>query len=687
MVTEDRGGGGARWALPVAVAAVCAAAASLISGVWLPEARRMVWWHPEIVVAVMWTPVAALLLRHRPGLAVGRLMLVCGASAAVYVLALNLGPLFELRGWPGAGFLNWLGVWLWAVDTFGLTLILPLIFPDGRLVSPWFRPVLAVACAVPLIVCVHLTVDPGARRFHNGVSVYPFQDIPLAISATILGTLALGLVSVVVRFLTSPPDVRRQIGWVIYPGVLAQAIIYVGETTPIGDPLRNITIAAVPLCVAIAITRYRLYDIDLVFSRTLVYAGLVVVITGVYFALVGAASHVVSGHGPLAGLVGAIAAGAVFEPARRRLQRGVDRLLHGERDPYRIADLLNRRLQTTSDPSAALATAVAVAREALRASGAVIEVLDRDGHVTATVEDGVLGERPQLIPLVWHGEPVGRLLFGVTRPPDARLAGVLARNLAELTSAARLAADVQRSRERILRTREEERRRLRRDLHDGLGPTLASLAMTVDAARITLKTDPEAVDALLENLRTTMGRTIGDIRELVYGLRPPALDDLGLAGAIRALGGVVATDDGPTVDVQVEGDLDNLPAAAEVAAYRIVQEALTNVYRHAKAGSAVVRLYLNGDLHVCVGDDGVGMAPGARSGVGMSSMQERAAEIGGSCTVGPGPEGGTMVRARLPVGISGSNGAGAAIGSNRNAGSTGSTGSNAGVAGSNGRVS
>ena len=653
MVTEEREtrrGGGARRPSAVALAAVCATATSLVIGLWLPEDRRMAWWHPEIVVAVMWTPVAALLLRHRPRLAVGRLMLLCGSSAAVHVLALNLGPLFELRGWPGAGFLEWLGRWLWAVDTYGLTLVLPLIFPDGRLVSRWFRPVLAAACAVPLVVCVHLTVDPGALHHRNGVSVYPYQDIPVAISALILGTLALAMISVAVRFAASPPDVRRQIGWVVYPGVLAQAIVYVGETTPIGDPARDIAIAAVPLCVAIAITRYRLYDIDLVFSGTLVYAGLVAVITGVYFALVGAVSHVVSGHGPLVGLAGAIAAGAVFEPARRRLQRAVNRLMHGERDPYRIADLLNRRLQTTSDPAAALATAVAVVREALRASGAVIEVLDRDGRVAATVRDGDPGEHPQEIPLVWHGEPVGRLRFGVTRPPDSRMAGVLGRKLAELTSAARLAADVQRSRERILRTREEERRRLRRDLHDGLGPTLASLAMTVDAARITLRTDPEAVDALLEDLRTTMGRTIGHIRELVYDLRPPALDDLGLAGAIKALGGVVATGDGPTVEVEVEGDLDALPAAAEVAAYRIVQEALTNVYRHAKADSAVVRLHLNGDLHVTVNDDGVGMPENVRSGVGMSSMQERAAEIGGSCTVAPGPDGGTVVRARLPVG-------------------------------------
>ncbi|WP_243708517.1 sensor histidine kinase [Actinomadura sp. GC306] len=643
---RNRGAG--RFAVAVAVGAVLLVAASLVIGALLPADLRMVWWHPEILVATAWTPVAAVLLRHRPGLKVGWLMLGAGFSAAVYVLSLNLAPWSDIHDLPGTGFLTWLGTWLWAVDTYALTLVLPLIFPDGRLVSRWFRPVLALAFLIPVVVCVHLTIDPDVREWHNGVSVYPFGDIPLPISVLILGTLAAALCSILVRFVKSPPDVRRQIAWVVYPGLVAIAVIYAGENTVIGDPVRNITIVAVPVCVAIAITRYRLYDIDLVISRTLVYAGLLALVTGLYFAFVGGASLLAHGEGTISGLAAAIIAGAVFEPVRRRLQRTVDGFIHGERDPYRLADRLNRRLQTAADPPAALAVAAEVARSALHATGVTIEVLDRDGR-TISAEDGDLGDRPQLIPLVWHGEPVGRLLFGVTRSPDARLSTILARNLAELANAVRLAADVQRSREHILRTREEERRRLRRDLHDGLGPTLASLAMTVDAARITLKTDPAAVDALLEELRATMGSTIGDIRELVYGLRPPALDDLGLEGAIQALGGVVATGDGPKVDVQVEGDLDGLPAAAEVAAYRIVQEALTNVHRHANACSAVVRLHLNGDLHVSVDDDGVGLPSRVRSGVGMSSMRERAAELGGSCTVGPGPKGGTLVRAKLPV--------------------------------------
>ncbi|MCP2338825.1 sensor histidine kinase [Actinomadura rupiterrae] len=644
-------GPGTRGAAPAAaVAAVLLVAASLLLGHGVPGDRRMVWWHPEVFVALSWTPIGALLTAHRAGRRVGLLMLGAGVGAAVYVLSLNLAPFAEIHHWPGAWLPRWLSHWLWAVDTYTLTLILPLLFPDGRLVSAWFRPVLGLACLVPVVVAVHLTVDPGARRFHNGVSVYPLQSIPLPIAVLIVAALALVLVSLAVRFRRAAPDVRRQIAWVVYPGLAAEAIVYIGESTRIGDPVRNTAIVTIPVCVAIAITRYRLYDIDVVINKTLVYAGLVGVITGVYFTLVGAVSLFASGNGGLAGLAGAVAAGVVFEPTRRRLQRGVDRMLHRERDPYRLADRLQRRLQTASDPSAALATAASVVREALRASGVAIEVLDRDGKLAALVEDGTPPDRPQRVPLIWHGEPVGRLIFGGERAPDARLAGILARNLAELANAARLAMDVQRSRERILRTREEERRRLRRDLHDGLGPTLASLAMTVDAARITMRSDPEAADVMLERLRSTMGRTIGELRDLVYGLRPPALDDLGLAGAIRALGGVVGSGGhGPHVEVEVEGELAALPAAAEVAAYRIVQEALTNVYRHAKASHALVRLDLSGDLDVTVRDDGVGLPRDVRAGVGLSSMRERAAELGGTCTVRRRAEGGTLVRARLPL--------------------------------------
>ncbi len=211
------------------------------------------------------------------------------------------------------------------------------------------------------------------------------------------------------------------------------------------------------------------------------------------------------------------------------------------------------------------------------------------------------------------------------------------------------AGALQRSRERILAAAEEERRRLRHDLHDGLGPTLASLAMALDTARLTLDSRPERVGPLLSDLRQRLAAAVGDIRELVAGLRPPALDDLGLAGAV---GGLADGTDGIMVEVKINGELTGLPAAVEVAAYRIVQEALNNVRRHSLAASALVRLSRGTEaLHLVVADPGTGLPPHGRDGTGLAAMRERAAEVGGVCTIGPRPGGGTAVVARLPLNL------------------------------------
>ncbi|MDP9479007.1 MAG: sensor histidine kinase [Actinomycetota bacterium] len=234
--------------------------------------------------------------------------------------------------------------------------------------------------------------------------------------------------------------------------------------------------------------------------------------------------------------------------------------------------------------------------------------------------------------------------------------------------AVRLTGDLQRSRERLVATREEERRRLRRDLHDGLGPTLASLALRLDAARKLVRSKPEEAEQLLARMKDQTQDTVGDVRRLVYGLRPPALDDLGLVAAIHqqaeAHGFVVdglseATDRGASGDegpvafsLEAPEDLSSLPAAVEVAAYRIAQEALTNAARHARAETCRVRLSVDraeGVLELEVTDDGVGMPAGRRAGVGMSSMRERAEELGGTCEVELVPTGGTRVLARLPL--------------------------------------
>jgi len=228
----------------------------------------------------------------------------------------------------------------------------------------------------------------------------------------------------------------------------------------------------------------------------------------------------------------------------------------------------------------------------------------------------------------------------------------LGRRAGVAVHAARLTADLQHSRERLVRAQEEERRRLRRDLHDGLGPRLAALTLKVGAARSLYPQDPTAADALLTELEADMEAALTDLRRLVYGLRPPTLDQLGLLGAIRDA--TERYEPGPAtnglrISLRAPEELPPLPAAVEVAAYRIVQEALTNVIHHARASYCTVRLAVGDELELEITDDGVGLLADHRSGVGLNSMRERAVELGGTCVIEQQPSGGTRVLARLPL--------------------------------------
>jgi signal transduction histidine kinase len=290
----------------------------------------------------------------------------------------------------------------------------------------------------------------------------------------------------------------------------------------------------------------------------------------------------------------------------------------------------------------------------------------QDGQGTAAVapaaSTGHPVDDPLVLPLVYQQQPVGRLVLAPRAPGEAftaaerRLLDDLARQVGVAAHAVRLTADLQRSRQRLVTAREEERRRLRRDLHDGLGPALAGVAMQLGAAQALVDRDPAKVRTLLGTLQDQLRAAIADIRRLVYDLRPPALDELGLAGALREQATRFTTEqtasadgDHPTVRVEAPERLPGLPAAVEVAAYRIATEALTNVARHAHARACTLRLACNGGLELEVRDDGCGLPDRPRAGVGLASMRERAAELGGTCTVEALAGGGTLVRARLPL--------------------------------------
>lgn len=207
-----------------------------------------------------------------------------------------------------------------------------------------------------------------------------------------------------------------------------------------------------------------------------------------------------------------------------------------------------------------------------------------------------------------------------------------------------------RSRGRIVAAREEERRRLRRDLHDGLGPTLAAVGLKVDLARERAASDTAGLGPLLDEIRGDIRSVISDVRRLARELRPPTLDSLGLAGAIGQQAAALSGGSGPSIVVEVDEPLPVLPAAVEVVAYRIAIEAMTNAVRHAQATSCTVRIAVDRDgLVVEVTDDGVGINPDAPAGVGLHSIDERAAEVGGEVDLDARPGGGTIVRARLPL--------------------------------------
>ena len=374
-------------------------------------------------------------------------------------------------------------------------------------------------------------------------------------------------------------------------------------------------------------------------------------------------------------LVSLVAAGLVavlFAPLRERLQRGVNRLMYGERDdPYAVLSRLGRRLGATIEPEAVLSTIVETVAGALRLPYTAVAIR-RGVRFEVAADLGTPTGEETVLPLTYGGETVGRLILAprapgeAFTPDDRRLLEDLVSNAEVAVHAVRLTDDLQRSRERLVTAREEERRRLRRDLHDGLGPTLASLTLGLDVSLKLLQKNPREAEEMLAQLKGQTKDAVVDIRRLVYGLRPPALDDLGLVAAI----GEQAANHGNLHDgpfdagtarrpnggvgfwVEAPEKLPPLPAAVEVACYRIAQEAITNVARHSGAASCRIRLSVDegGDeLRLEVADDGVGIPEERRTGVGLSSMRERAAELGGALDVTAAPEGGTRLYVRLPL--------------------------------------
>jgi signal transduction histidine kinase len=469
---------------------------------------------------------------------------------------------------------------------------------------------------------------------------------------------------------------RQQTKWVVFslalfafPTLLLVpvAILWVPSLFELGT-LPNLiinvyalwTILFVQVAFVIAILRHRLFDIDLVINRALVYGALTACVVAVYVAIVAGLGAAFQSQGNL--LVSLLATGliaVVFQPLRGRLQRAVNRLMYGERDePYRVLTRLGQHLEAAIEPAAALPLTVETVARALKLPYVAIAL--KQGDVFQTVAAyGVSQNTLTRLPLTYTGETIGELVVATRAPgepltaADQRLLSDLARQIGVTTHAILLAADLDRARLRIVAAREETRRRLGSDLHDGVGHQLAGLARQAERAMHVLERDPTAARGLLAEVTQQLNAAIAQVRGLAHQLHPPELELLGLAGALRER---AQTHTGLVVRIDAPDTLPPLPTAVETAAYFIALEVLTNVAKHANARSCHIRLALVNDasalgppvLELNIADDGRGLPPDMRHGLGLLSMQARAADVGGVCRIESIPHGGTSVSVCLP---------------------------------------
>ena len=539
------------------------------------------------------------------------------------------------------------------------------LFPSGRFVPRWtWLPLLLVA----------LLQIPFAVPDSSPLSTAHWS--PVLFLPVVLLIFLLPVAAQLYRYWrVSTPHERQQTKWVVYGVSLSLVLsitlrVLVGLGSPIKEnsgfdafatePLLSslflLVLLLLPLSFGAAILRYRLWDIDLLITRTLVYGTLTLSIAAIYVVVVAGLGALFQAQGNLLfSLLATVLVALLFQLWRDRLQRGVNRLLYGQRDePYQVLARLGQRLESSLAPDAVLPAITETIAQALKLPYVAIKPQGSEPAAPLAAW-GTLTSEPLHLPLVYQGRTIGHLLLAARArgesltPADQRLLADLLPQVVLALHAVRLTTDLQRSRERLVATREEERRRLRRDLHDGLGPQLASQVLTLTAAVKLLRQDADATEVLLLDARRHAQEAITDIRRVIYALRPPSLDDLGLLGALREQVAQYQAS-GVQITLQAPATLPPLPAAVEVACFRIAQEAMTNVVRHAQAHTCLITLALEDTLRLEVVDDGCGVPMEHRAGVGLTSMRERAAELGGTCVIESTPGGGTCVQSRLPLG-------------------------------------
>lgn len=662
--------------LGVAGCAALLVASALVDLITTSAEREAAGTDPGVLGALIGLLVAvagAVIGQHDRRNRIGVVLVAFGGLWAVDGFAESWGAHALATGAPGLTAAFWFYERIGAFLLLGLPLLLTL-YPDGRFMPGRWGRVSRIGIGLTLLLPVALVLTPTAALYAQQPPPWSNPDIPaltlpdevwvglltVARTLTIL-SLAIPTVVVFARHHRADGLERTRLRWLLWAALICLLVVVVGLLVPgstMGYLALLVAVAATSASVTIGIVRPNLIDIDALVAGTLVSAAVGAIVITLDLAIIAAGNELL-GHQldeRSVTVVVLIVAVVLYGPLRHWLGRLVRRLLVGRRaDRYTVVSTLAQRLESSGRVDEQLPALAAAVAEAFKVPYVGVEIVQPGGASLVAEHGTPPADRTHVaeLPITYQQERIGRLLLPahgfrslMSRRDQALLLDVV-RQAAIAVRSATLARELQLSRERLVLAREEDRRRIRRDLHDGLGPALGGVALRLDAAGNAIEADPDRARQLVRQSRQDVTDALADVRRLVHGLRPPALDDFGLVAALEHQ--VEAASAALEVDLAA-GELGALPAAVEVAAFRIVSEALTNVVRH--SGATVCRVSLTvdtGDLRIEVVDDGRGIDAEAVAGVGLRSMRERAEELGGRCEVRCPPDGGTVVQAWIPI--------------------------------------
>ena len=629
---------------------------------------------------VVFGTVGALIASRRPDNPIGWMFVVSG-----FVMAFQeAGSQWGIRGahlrtdpLPLAELGAWLPNWVWPPVTLGTAGFLFLLFPTGHPPTPrwrlagWIVGVGVAVAAVSLALTpgplenfltvenpVRLPVDPELLRSFTG----------LGLGIGLLGNV-LSLASLVVRFRRSRGEERAQLRWLITAAValvLAFAAGVVGqfESRTISSAVAAAIIIAfvsIPVATGIAILKYRLYDIEIVISKAVVYGILLVIIALDYLAIVvGIGTLIGNRASPVLTAAAAAIVAITFQPINRRLTRFANRLVYGKRaTPYEVMSDFAGRLGETYGVEDVLPRMARLIVEGTGATRGDVWLRIADAwrlEASWPADAEPLAEPEQsggrAFEVRHHGQVLGAL--SLVKPPndpitpaEERLLGDLAAQAGLVLRNVALLEDLRASRRRLVTAQNDERRRLERDIHDGAQQHLVALMVKLRVLEALARKDPAKVAGAVEELKAQAQDALETLRDLARGIYPPILADRGLAAALEA-----QTRGGPVpVGISPDG-VDRLPQEVEAAVYFCVLEALQNVAKYSQATRADLTLrQIDGAVEFEVRDDGRGFDPVTTPrGAGLQNMADRLEALGGSLGVASSPGAGTTVTGRVPLG-------------------------------------